>query len=237
MNNQDATKLELHKSFASLTKSVIPLVSASAMFLHRTSATFSPIPGSSYVHNRLENSKQSDDKLTLINNFVDTYKGVSSPVKVKKERTRLVTPPRHIPARLANIPPPKNGLSYNKMEVYSFLQPYNTPTRSVIRSKMITKLVNSGYVKGGRSTIYRDLKVARSGIKLKNYDFKGPGQPPILSNIGVSKICEKIKINNGRAYDSDEIKNLMIDQVKINITEQGDVPLINIISPSRTTIS
>lgn len=108
MNNRNATKLELRKSVASITKSVIPLVSVSAMFLSCSSTTFSAIPGSS----------------------------------------RLVTPPCNIPARVVNIPPPVNGSSYKKIEVYSFLQPYNAHKRSVIRSKTRWKEYNLPLLEG-----------------------------------------------------------------------------------------
>ena len=72
---------------------------------------------------------------------------VSSPPK-HQCRIHHVTPTRTILARVMNILDPVNGVSYTKSEVIAILEPCNSTPRSVIRSKLISRLVNSGKVRG-----------------------------------------------------------------------------------------
>ena len=58
-------------------------------------------------------------------------------------------------------------------------------------------MVKTGSVKGGRSTIYRDLKIAQGGGKLKHSNFSTRGKPPLLSNNDIKNISEKSMIIMG----------------------------------------
>jgi len=80
-----------------------------------------------------------------------------------------------------NIPDLVNDASYTKSEVVAILEPYNSTPCSSIRSQLISRLVNSGRVKGGRSNIYHNLKIVNSGGFIKHLDFVSRGQPRILS--------------------------------------------------------
>ena len=69
-------------------------------------------------------------------------------------------------------------------------------------------------MKGGRSTIYRGLRIAQGGGTLKNSHFATHAKPPLLSNKDIKNISKQINDNSGRAYGSSDIKAMMIYQVK-----------------------
>ena len=151
-------------------------------------------------------------------------------------RPKRTTPNRQIPTRVSNIPSPLNGSSYSKTEVIDILEPYNEDKRSTIRSRMITKMVAAGHVKGGRSTLYRDLKIARMGRVIKHSHFATRGKLRLLSDRDVNCIKDKINKYDGRAYGVSEIKQLMIEQVMENVINSGNIPLTNAIDPSSSSV-
>ena len=158
---------------------------------------------------------------------------VSSPPK-RQCRIHRVIKNRTIPAREVNISDPVNGDSYTKSEVVAVLEQYNSTPRSAIQLQLISRLVNSGQVKGGHSTIYRDLKIVNSGGFINHLDFVSRGQPRILST---SDMKQNIIEQEGGALGKDEIKDLTIDQVKKTIQARYDVSLVPNLNPSKSSVT
>ena len=166
LNDGTATKLEKRKSTSTIVQSIVPLITFDADHLNESSGIISPIPGVSYVHRRLEKENKNEDPIDVINKLINSKRKLGpshSPITKRQppsSRSRSSPPSRSIPSRVSDIPKPSNGRYYSKAEVMAIMAPYNSPCRSIIRSNIITKLVNTGCVKGGKSTIYRDLKIA-----------------------------------------------------------------------------
>jgi len=143
----------------------------------------------------------------LINGVVKKRKEdiVSSPPK-RQRRIHRVTTTCTIPAREVNIPDPINSASYTKREVVAILEPYNSTPRSAIQSQLISRLFNSGRVKGGHITIYRDLKVVNFEGFVKPIDFISRGQPRMLSTSDINLMGNNIIEQEDRVFGEDEKK-------------------------------
>jgi len=69
----------------------------------------------------------------------------------------------------------------------AILRPYNLDRRSVHPSRMIHRMISAGYVRGGQSTVYRDLNITREGGAVRNLDFVSRSKPPLLNSSDVAQ--------------------------------------------------
>ena len=76
---------------------------------------------------------------------------------------------RQLPNREIQIPPPTNGISYIVSEILSTLEPYQDSYMTVARGIFINHLIESGYLKGSRSTIYNIVKRYREYLIVNKY--------------------------------------------------------------------
>ena len=167
-------------SISTVTKSIVPLITLAARHLDHISKVISPIPGSGYVHRRLEQTKDEDPIVAI-----DKLCGMERKHKLispkNPRRPKRTTSTRTIPARVSHIPPPLNGENYSKAEVLNILGPYNNSKRSTIRSRMIQKMVDSGHIKGRRSKI------------LYLYRF-------VITCILINALCELLEENKIKSF-------------------------------------
>ena len=111
------------------------------------------------------------------------------------------------------LPPPKDGGTvYKKSECVEIAKRYKKGSSQ--RRLALEAMIHRGYAKNSLKSLYRLLLNDEKGIPIPDDDWRGMGCPSVLSATEIDEVIERIKREDIRLANDDDVRKLVLDALK-----------------------
>ena len=111
------------------------------------------------------------------------------------------------------LPPPRDGGTvYKKSECVEIAKQYKKGSSQ--RRLALEAMIYRGYAKNSLKSLYRLLLNDEKGIPIVDDDWRGMGCPSVLSAKEIDEVIERIKREDIRLSNDDDVRQLVLDALK-----------------------
>jgi hypothetical protein len=209
-----------------------------------------PIAGLKYVHERNENKRKQEvamskspslslQKEMIVQHVTDSRNNnkpdTNTPPAKRYRCSRACVSPTDI-ADSINIPTPKSGAAYNKIEVVNILLkvPVGDIHSCAATVKAIIAHQKKYNISCSQASIYCLLAIHAKGVIVSG-EFSGKGQPPICSDTDMKHINQSLDEELGKTYNKSDVK-MMIKKIHTEKLEKAGYKNIIVTSICDSTV-
>jgi hypothetical protein len=199
---------------------IFPVLQKISTVLNDTGRHIAPIPSVKVICDRNErkmiketvdpNNKRKSPDFQLLESFKSAHatpKQNKKPCLVRSAKSTAKSTTK-ISSKFERItlPPPNNGIEYSKHEAINVILGLS-PTE---RSQAVHQMIGDKYVPCHKATLYRLLEAKKAGKLIPDTPWSSSGRPKLISDDAIDSLVAKVREENGRSYDPDEMNKLLV---------------------------